>query len=57
MRRRGKALDIEHGKGRVRDGLAKNKLGVGPKSCLELLVGAIGRHEGAGKAHALHGMR
>ncbi len=36
MRGLGKALNIEHGKGGVGDRLAKDELGVGLKSSLEL---------------------
>ena len=52
----GKALNIEHGKGGVGNRLAKDKLGIGLKGCLELLIGAVGGNERAGQAHALHGM-
>ena len=56
MRGLGKALNIEHGKGRVGNRLAKDELGIGLKGCLELLVGAVGGNERAGQTHALHGM-
>ena len=56
MRSLGKALNIEHGKGGVGDRLAKDELGVGLKSSLELLVGAVGSDEGAGDTHTTHGM-
>ena len=52
----GKALNIEHGKGGVGDRLAKDKLGIGFKRCLELLVGAVGGNERASHAHAAHGV-
>ena len=52
----GKALNIEHGKGGVGDRLAKDELSIGLKSCLELLVGAVGGNERAGQAHTTHGM-
>ena len=56
MRGLGKALDIEHGKSGVGDGLTKDELGVGLKGCLELLIGAVGGNERAGNAHAAHGV-
>ena len=52
----GKALNIEHGEGGVGDRLAKDKLGIGLKCRLELLVGAVGGNERAGHAHAAHGV-
>ena len=56
MRGLGKALNIKHGKSGVGDRLAKDKLGIGLKGCLKLLVGAVGGNERAGQTHALHGM-
>ena len=56
MRGLGKALNIEHGKGRVGNRLAKDELGIGLKGCLELLIGAVGGNERAGNAHTAHGM-
>ena len=53
--RLGKALDIQHGEGGVGDGLAEHGLGVGPEGGLQLLVGAVGLHEGKLDAHLLHG--
>ena len=50
----GKALNIEHGKRGVSDGLAKDELGVGLESGLQLLIGAVGCDERAGQAHAAH---
>ena len=56
MRGLGKALNIEHGKGGVGNRLAKDKLGIGLKGCLELLIGAVGGNERAGQTHATHGV-
>ena len=50
----GKALNIEHGKRGVGDGLAKDELGVGLEGGLQLLIGAVGCDERAGQAHAAH---
>ena len=52
----GESLDVEHGEGGVGDGLAEDGLRVGLEGGIELLIGAIGRDEGALQAHALHGM-
>ena len=53
--RLGKLLDIQDGEGRVGDGLAKDRLGVGPEGGVQLLLRALGIHEGELDAHALHG--
>ena len=52
----GKAFDVEHGQRGVGDGLAKDELGVGLESGLQLLIGAVGCDERAGQAHAAHGV-
>ena len=52
----GKAFDVEHGKRGVGDGLAKDELGVGLESGLQLLIGAVGSDKGAGQTHATHGV-
>ena len=52
----GKALNIEHGKGGVGDGLAKDELSVGLEGCLQLLIGAVGGDERAGQPHTAHGV-
>ena len=44
--RLGKLLDIQDGEGRVGDGLAKDRLGVGPEGGVQLLLRALGIHEG-----------
>ena len=51
----GELLDIQHGQSRVGDGLAEHRLGVGAEGRVQLLLGAIGRHEGEVNAHPLHG--
>ena len=56
MRGLGKALNIEHGKGRVGNRLAKDELGIGLKGCLQLLIGAVGGDKRASHAHAAHGV-
>ena len=33
-----KLLNVQHRQGRVGDGLAEHRLGVGPEGCLELLL-------------------
>ena len=52
----GKALNVEHGQRRVGDGLAKDELGVGLESGLQLLVGAVRSNESAGQTNAAHGV-
>ncbi len=56
VRGRGEALDVEHGEGRVRDGLAEDALGDGAEGRLELLIGRDGGDKGALQAHAAHGV-
>ena len=57
MRGVGETLDIEHVERGVGDRLAEDRLGVGLERRLELLVSAVGGHERALDAHALHGVR
>ena len=52
----GEALNIEHGQRGIGDRLAKDELGVGLESGLQFLIGAVGSNEGAGNAHAAHGV-
>ena len=49
------ALDVKDDQGRVGDGLAEDRLGLRAEGRLQLLVGAVGVHEGKVDAHAAHG--
>ena len=51
----GELLNVQDGEGGVGDGLAEDRLGVGPEGGVQLLLGALGVHEGKLDAHALHG--
>ena len=51
----GELLNVQHRQGRVGDGLAENQLGVGPEGGVQLLLGAVGIHEGGFQTHLLHG--
>ena len=53
--RLGKFLDVQHGEGRIGDGLAEHRPGLGPEGCVQLLLGAIRVHKGEVNAHPLHG--
>ena len=51
----GKLLNVQHGQGRVCDGLAEHHLGVGLECGVQLFLGAQRVHEGGFNAHFLHG--
>ena len=51
----GELLNVQHSEGGVGDGLAEDRLGVGPEGGVQLLLRALGVHEGELDAHALHG--
>ena len=53
--RLGKLLDIQHGEGGIGDGLSEDGPGLRPEGGIQLLLGAVGVHEGEVDAHALHG--
>ena len=53
--RLGELLDVQHGEGRVCDGLAEHDLGVGLEGSVQLLLAAQRVHKGGGNAHLLHG--
>ena len=50
-----KQFNVQHGQGRVCDGLAKHHLGIRTEGCLQLFFGAVGVYEGHVDTHALHG--
>ena len=50
----GKLLNIQHGEGRIGDGFAKHRLGVGLKRRVQLLLGTVGGDEGEVDAHLPH---
>ena len=52
---RGKLFNVQHGEGRVCDGLAEHDLGVGPEGGVQFFLGAQRVHEGGVNAHLLHG--
>ena len=54
MGRSGELFDIQHGQGRVGDGLAEHGLCVRAERGVQLLLGAVGIDEGAFDPHALH---
>ena len=54
---RGKLFDVQHGEGRVCDGLAEHDLGVGPEGGVQFFLGAQGVYKGGGDAHLFHGDR
>ena len=49
----GELLDVQHRQGGVGNGLAEHGLGVGPEGGVQLLLGAVGSHEGGLNAHLL----
>ena len=51
----GEPLNVQHGEGGVGDGLAKDRLGVGPEGGGQLLIGAVGLYKGELDAHLPHG--
>ena len=51
----GELLNVQHGQGRVCNGLAEDGLGVGAEGGVQLLLGAERVHEGGLDAHLLHG--
>ena len=51
----GELLDVQHRQGRVGDGLAEHRLGVGPEGGFQLLVGAVRGDEGDLDTHFRHG--
>ena len=51
----GELLNVQHGQGRVCNGLAEDGLGVGAEGGVQLLLGAQRVHEGGLDAHLLHG--
>ncbi len=51
----GELLDVQHGEGRVGDGLAEDGLGVGAEGSVQLLLGAVRGDEGEVDPHLLHG--
>ena len=51
----GELFNVQHGEGRVGDGLTKHDLGVGPEGGIQLFLAAQRVHEGGGNAHLLHG--
>ena len=53
----GKLFDVQHGQGGVGDGLAEDRLGVGPEGSVQLFLGAQRVHEGGLDAHLFHGDR
>ena len=53
----GKLFNIQHGQGRVGNGLTKHSLGVGLERGVQLLFGAERIHKGSGNAHLGHGDR
>ena len=53
----GKLLDVQHGQGRICDGLAEHYLGIGPECGVQLFLGAQRVHKGGFNAHLLHGDR
>ena len=53
----GKTLDVQHGQGRVGNGLAKHSLGIGAESGFQLLIGTLGAYKGHRDAHFCHGHR
>ena len=50
-----KLFNVQHGQGRVGDGLAKDDFGVGLESGVQLFLAAQRVYEGRGDAHLLHG--
>ncbi|EJW90920.1 hypothetical protein EVA_20971 [gut metagenome] len=52
-----KLFNVQHSKGRVCNGFAEYRFGVGAERSVQLFLGAAGLHKGAFKAHALHGDR
>ena len=51
----GELFDVQHGQGRVGDGLAEDGLGVGTESGVQFFLGAVGIDEGGLQTHLLHG--
>ena len=51
----GKFLDVQHGEGRVGDGLAEHRPGLRPEGGVQFLLGAVRVHKGEVNAHPLHG--
>ena len=51
----GKLLNVQHGQGRVCDGLAQHHLGVGPECGVQFFLGAQRVHKGGIDSHLLHG--
>ena len=51
----GELFDVQHGEGRVGDGLTKHDLGIGLEGSIQLFLAAQRVHEGGGNAHLLHG--
>ena len=51
----GELLNVQHREGGVGDGLAKDRLGVGLKGGVQLLLGAVGGDKGEINAHLPHG--
>ena len=51
----GKFFNVLHGKSRVGNGFAKNRLGVGPESGIQLFFRAVRVQEGGLQTHLLHG--
>ena len=50
-----KLFNIQYSEGRVGDGLAKDRLGIGTERRLQLLFRAVRPHKGEVDPHALHG--
>ena len=51
----GKSFNVQHRQGRVGDGLAEDRLGVGAEGSIQFILSAFGVDEGDLDAHALHG--
>ena len=51
----GELLNVQHRQGGVGNGLAEDRLGIGPEGGVQLLLGAVGGHEGGLHAHLPHG--
>jgi hypothetical protein len=51
----GKLLNVQHGQGRVCDGLAEHHLGVGLECGVQFFLGAQRVHKGGIDSHLLHG--